>query len=274
MVPPEDRDPNSTLGEVAGALANRGMPSGLERLSSRPDHLDYLSHPIRPTNVVRMRSLAMYENRSRQYRVASPAWVREEEIPGLLVVQLYSGGDAFGVARQTAELDLAVRRAAALIRLLDTGERVTSWPRPIRPARGGLWLLDARHGSLDALYTFYGALVSVAMSQPVSLASFASLAWTSSKSAARLASKWVVRTLHPRELVHRPSAGESSSALGTPDQEIPFEQMTRRLLPLFKQAVDDGRGLDFRAKGSSGEIRFIVTPRNDNKADSVDNAPD
>jgi hypothetical protein len=34
---------------------------------------------------------------------------------------------------------------------------------------------------LDALWTFYGALVQVAMSTPVSLASFASLAWDASK---------------------------------------------------------------------------------------------
>jgi hypothetical protein len=259
MAPPTEGGSRYVPGRLsARSFADRGVPPGLDRPFVRPYKLDDL---IAPTTARRLRSLAKHEARSPEPRLASPAWAREEEIPGLIIAQRYSGGDAFGISRQSAELDLAFRRAAALIRLLEAGEQVTSWPRPMRPARGGLWLLDARYGSLDALYTVYGALVTVAMSQPVSLASFASLAWTASKSATRLASRWIVRVLHPSELTQRPSAGDLSPAIAH-DDDFVLDRMTKRLLPFFREAVNDGRGLDFRATGASGEVRIIVTPRN------------
>lgn len=235
--------------------------------------MDYETRAIAPTTALNLRRLARHEARSQEPRITSPSWTTEREIPGLIIAQHYSGSDAFGTTRQTAELDLAFRRAAMLITQIEAGEPITSWPRPIRPARGGLWLLDARYGSLDAVYTVYGALVTVAISQPVSLASFASLAWASSKSATRLARRWIVRVLHPSELAERPRAADASPAT-TYDDGIVLDRMTRRLLPIFKQAVDDGCGLDFHAKGPSGEIRLIVTPKNNGDSQSDDEPSD
>jgi hypothetical protein len=230
---------------------------------SPPTELEhgYERHPISPTVARRFRSLARQEARSRQPRIATPAWSRERAVPGLIIAQRYIGGDAFGLARQTAELDAALRRAVALMQLLETGERVVAWPRPIRPERGGLWLLDAQYGSLDALYTVYGTLVAVATSTPVSLASLASLAWTARRSASRMARRWVVRPLAPGELAQRPSAGDPPPPSINHDGDILLDRTTKRLLPVFQRAIDDGRGLDYRATGPSGEVRLIVTPR-------------
>ena len=167
----------------------------------------------------------------------------------------------FGAARQSAELDMAVRRAVALMKLMETGERVTAWPQPIRPRRGGLWLLDARYGSLDLLWTVYGSIVAVATSTPISLASFSSLAWSASRSASRMARRVLVRPLEPVELVHRPSAGDPVPSASHGDSWE--ERTTKRMIPVFKLAISDGRGIDFRATGPSGEVRFMVPPRTD-----------
>ncbi len=222
--------------------------------------------PIAQTAVGRLRSLVRQEARSRQPRIATPSWSREGAIPGLIIAQRYVGGDAFGSARQTAELDAALRRAVALMHLLERGKRVLEWPRPIRPERGGLWLLDARYGSLDLLWTVYGSVVAVATSTPVSLASFTSLAWSSSRSASRMARRWVVRPLEAGELVHRPSAGGSTSSVSHSGDADWHERTTKKLVPLFKQAVSDGRGIDYQATGPSGEVRLIVTPRTGTEA--------
>jgi hypothetical protein len=216
-------------------------------------------HPIAPTVARRLRSLARQETQTPWSRGTSPAWAREQALPGLIIAQRYSRGDAFGIARQTSELDTALRRAAAMIVRLETADRVTAWPRPMRPELGGLRLIDVRYGSFDALYTVYGVLVSIAASAPISLASLASLAWASSTAAVRIARTWMVRALEPAELAERPSAGDS-----VPDDEqgdVLLDRTTKRLIPFFKLAVSEGRGVDYRATGPNGEIRLIVTPK-------------
>lgn len=243
--------------EDAFRLAGREM--AVTQSSARDVYpVDYEDHPIAPTIARRLRSLARYEARLHRLRSADPPWSREGLIPGLIVAQRWAGGDAFGCARQIAELDTAMRRAAALIELFSSPERVEAWPRPIRPERGGLWLLDAEYGSLDALWTFYGILVSVATSTPVSLASFASLAWDSSKAASRMARRWVLRPLRPDELAHRPRATDQPQTIA-PSGDTWQERTTRRLVPVLRQAVNNGQGLDFRVTGPGGEIRLIVT---------------
>src|SRR5215471_21235895 len=64
--------------------------------------------PLRPTLARRLRGLVILETTFDEPRVVNPSWSHEDAIPGLIVAQRYSGGDAFGVARQVRELDLAV----------------------------------------------------------------------------------------------------------------------------------------------------------------------
>jgi hypothetical protein len=215
----------------------------------------------------RIRGLAIDELRNPQTRIATPVWWSHGlAVPGLIVAQRWAGGDAFGCSRQIAELDTSVRRANAMLDSLLAGEQVLSWPLPMRPERGGLWLMDADYGSLDALWTVYGALVATATSTPVSLASLASLAWTSSRSAWRIARNWRVRVLEPDELSHRPSAANSGPTQG--DRGGTWqERTTKRLLPVLEQAVQNGSGVDFRATGPGGEIRFIVPPKSTDAGD-------
>ena len=211
---------------------------------------------ISATLAKRLRSLARKETKNNSERVFTAGWTEGAEINGLIVAHR-TNGHAFGSARQIAELDKAFRRAAALIEKLSSGEPVEEWPRPIHPRRGGLQVLDARHGSLDILWTFYGGLVAVAASTPVSLASFASLAWDTSKYSYGLARRWFVRPLLSRELRDRPDAGHGSY-LG---EEEPWqERTTKKLMPLLRQAIDSGQGLDFQVTGQDGEIRLIVPP--------------
>ena len=260
MPSPPPGDSSKNIAEELGLLASREM-TAMETAPERSAdaQFGYERHPIGPTLANRLRSLGREEVRSRQQRYITPSWSREGALPGLIVAQRYIGGDAYNASRQTAELDTALRRAAALLGLLEAGDEVNAWPRPIRPERGGLWLLDAQYGSLDLLWTFYGSLVAVATSTPISLASFASLAWSSGRSV-RMAGRWIVRSLRHGELSDRPSAG---NALEVTDGkgEVWHERTTKRLVPIFKEAIRDGRGLDFKATGPSGEVRLIVTPR-------------
>jgi len=215
---------------------------------------------IRPTVANRLRTLLRQETRVGQQRIVTPNWSRQGALPGLIVAQRYAGGDAHGTARQTAELDAAFRRAAALMNLMDAGERPQAWPMPIRPERGGLWLIDARYGSADLLWSFYGSLVSIATSTPVSLASFASLALSASGTAAsRLPGKWKVRRLDAGELAHRPGHGRDVAQLGA-GGDTWEERTTKRMIPVFELAIKQGRGIDYSATGPTGQVRFIIPP--------------
>ena len=156
----------------------RGKEVPLPRLRDLAPADGGTGHAMPQAVVRRLRSLDHREVRLQQPRTFTPRWLPAglpASLPGLIVAQ-WSRGDAFGCSQQIAELDLAFRRAGALHVLFREGVAVDGWPRPIRPERGGLQLLDAQNGSLDVLWTFYGTLVSVATSTPVTLASFASLA--------------------------------------------------------------------------------------------------
>lgn len=256
MGQPPDYDP--AIPEMIAALADREM-AVMDPAAADFEQFDYDRHPIGQNAGRRLRSLLRAEL-EQQPRIITPRWTQERAIPALIVTQRWAGGDAFGCARQISELDIALRRATALVELYLDNEPVEQWPRPVRPERGGLWLLDASYGSLDALWSVYGALVIAATSTPVSLASFASLAWQTSKFASRMARRWVVRPLGPREVVDRPRAADSN--LSAVDREETWqERTTKRVIPILKQAVEDGYGVDFRATGPSGEVRLTVAPR-------------
>jgi hypothetical protein len=79
-----------------------------------------------------------------------------------------------------------------------------------------------------------------------------------------MARGFIVRPLEQSQVDHRPSAAEPTLPEGAKG-DVLLERTTKRMAPVFRQAIDDGRGLDFRASGPSYEIRFIVTPRGDSK---------
>ncbi len=220
--------------------------------------LDYEPKVIPKAVAKRLGRLGRRELRIPQPRITTPAWSNEQPIPGLLIALRSTGRDAFGCGRAISELDTAVRRANALLEDLEAGDDVRSWPMPTRPERGGLWLLDATQGSLDTLWVVYGSLVTAATSTPVSLASFASLAWTASRSARRIASRFRLRHLRPHEIDERPKTEELApgDVLGTWQ-----ERTTKSLAPILQLAVENGTGLNFSASGPGGEVRFIVPPR-------------
>jgi hypothetical protein len=258
---PRRSDDNSPVSSRSSELE----PLARQTLAVRQQHRDVEPFEHERPEIARavtrrLRSLAIHELRNPQTRIGTPAWSHGLALPGFIVAQRWAGGDAFGCSRQIAELDTSVRRANAMLESLLAGEQELRWPLPMRPERGGLWLMDADYGSLDALWTVYGALVATATSTPVSLASFASLAWTSSRSAWRIARNWRVRVLEPDELSQRPSAANSGPTL-TDRGDTWQERTTKRLLPVLEQAVQNGSGVDFRATGPGGEIRFIVPPR-------------
>jgi len=249
----------SRFGDSAARPGGGG--SALVSRSRNSELVDYEQHAVPRAVTQRLRSLDRRERRTDNDRTVTPSWSPTVTIRGLLVAQRWSGGDAFGCGKQIAELDLAIRRGAALHEAFgERGADLDRWPRPVRPQRGGLRLLDARNGSLDVLWTFYGVLVATASSTPVSLASFTSLAWTYSRSASRLARRWSVHRLSRQALSVRPSAADDPEA--EDDNAGAWqERTTKRLMPLLSAAVDNGDGLDFRATGPGGEIRLIVPPR-------------
>lgn len=121
---------------------------------------------------------------------ARPAWLQNRAIPRLIVTLRYDGQDAFGAARALQRLDLAARRAGAMQRRLMVSEVDKSWPQPLRTYQGGLHVLDARVGSVDILMTVRGALVTIAGSAPISVASLMALAWDVGRGAVHVTKRW------------------------------------------------------------------------------------
>jgi hypothetical protein len=202
-------------------------------------------------------ALAHEEQRFPQARVARPSWLNGRLVPGVLIALLWNDNDAFGTARLIREMDISFRRGNALLASILAGERPSSWPLPTRPERGGLWLLDIQYGSFEAFYACYGGLVTIAASTPVSLASFGALAWSSSKSAVRVARDWSIRFMHPPEIEERPEAHASEAAvdaLGPTWQE----RTVQELVPLLQDVVSSGRGFELTSTGPGGEVRIIV----------------
>jgi hypothetical protein len=236
---------------IGRELSTRVSPERASPLLYRGDY------PIAKAVATRLERLVRLETRrSDQPRIVDPDWSRLGRIPGLIVAQRVENGTAFRSARQIAGLDKAFRRAAALIDLVEGHEHIERWPLPIRPERGGLLLLDVEYGSLDALWTFYGTLTTLAQSSPVSLISLASLAWDASRSAAK-ATQWTVHRLAGNEILHRPSAADPGNHAGEPWKL----ETTKRMLPVLLKSVEEGYGIDFTVSDDAGKIRLLLTPR-------------
>jgi hypothetical protein len=227
------------------------------RLTSEP-MLFSAQEPIGRTAAGRLERLIRLETRQADYpRIVEPAWSKfGGPIPGLIVAQHDERGAAFGLAGEIDELDRAFRRAAALIELVQAREHIRTWPTPVRPGRGGLLLLDAEYGSLDVLWTFYGTLVTMAQSEPVSLMSLATLAWDVGRYG-RKAATWAVRLLQRVTVTQRPSAADQVDYPGEPWGI----ELTKRIVPVLTGAVEEGYGVDLSLSEAKQEIRLILMPR-------------
>lgn len=108
-------------------------------------------------------------------RVIERDWIADvsPHVPGLAISLHYGQSDVHEVYSRLRALDLAHRRVASLL-MVASGAAAGSW-QPVRPERGGLWLVRSDVGSFECVMTFYGELVNIAASTPVSLTSLASL---------------------------------------------------------------------------------------------------
>jgi len=148
---------------------------------------------------------------------------------------------------------MAFRRAAATLENYYLREQDTGWAHPMRPERGGLWVVDSRRGSYELLATVYGALVIWATSAPVSLASLVSLAWDSAVATTRVG-RWAVGQFYGTPEDGPPQLG---SAPG--DTEWGVKQ-TIALEPVMLAAAEAGNGLEFVNNSTTGEVRLTIYP--------------
>ncbi len=124
----------------------------------------------------------------------------------------------------------------------------------MRPERGGLWVLESRRGSYELVATVYGALVSLAISTPVSLASLACLAWDSAVAVSRLG-RWTVGQFQGSPSDGPPELGSSHG-----HDEWGMKQ-TKALQPVMLEAAKTGSGLEFVNNSGTGEVRLTIYPR-------------
>lgn len=88
--------------------------------SQRPRQVEYWAHTDKPVPALsgaasqRLLALADLEQGSGP-SIAHPGWLGGQAIPRLIVVARYEGQDAFGSSRLLADLDIATRRAGALM---------------------------------------------------------------------------------------------------------------------------------------------------------------
>lgn len=213
--------------------------------------------PLGPTDESRIRRILRAEIREPRLRYMRPRWIESEEaIPGLVISLRYERQDAHGIASRTRDLDLAFRRAAATLENYHEGERNVGWAYPMRPERGGLWVLDARRGSYEILATVYGSLVIWATSTPVSLASLVSLAWDSAVGATRVG-RWAVSKFHGSPNDGQPQLGSSQG-----DAKWGLKQ-TKALQPVMLDAAKAGSGLEFVNNSATGEVRLTIYPNSE-----------
>lgn len=260
-----DEAAHFTMPPQLAALANRGMESGFGPVTAatrkrglmRID--DYYGsgrtvHDLGPTDWHRMRKILRSESQNPVPRFMQPAWLESEiAVPTLLVSLRYKSQDAHGITQSIREIDLAFRRAAATIEAIRRGGHRGVWAPAIRPERGGLWALDYRRGSFEMLTTFYGGLVTLATSTPVSLAALTSLAWDSAASARRLGS-WTVG-----KFTENPDEGPPQSGSPVSDSEWGVKQ-TKALTPVMSAAAAAGNGLEFVNNSATGEMRLTIYP--------------
>jgi hypothetical protein len=153
------------------AIERAGSSRELTRLGSSD------ARTIAGASARRFAKTVQAETAAEAISAARPAWLDGSPIPRLVISARYEGLDAFGAAQIMAGLDLAARRAGALQRQIAQGKVPEHWPDPLRTTQGGLRLLEVNLGSYEVLMTFWGGLVAVAGSAPVSVASFIALAW-------------------------------------------------------------------------------------------------
>ncbi len=222
-----------------------------------------LAAELGPTDAQRLAAIARSEAKAGgRPGYLRPRWLDEETaIPGFVVTIHYRGQDAHGVARSIRSVDLGLRRAAVIVDAMRRGERIDGWPVAPRPERGGLLLLDSRTGSFEAVATVYGALVSIALSSPIALASAFTLAWDAA-AASRTFGRWVVRkATSAREL--EPFRDQSSVLVG---QDWGIRQ-TKALTPVMKAAAAAGSGLEYEYSAREGTVRLAIYPRSDLSVD-------
>jgi hypothetical protein len=241
-------------------LANYGTGEGVTQLrltsyAPAPYYERDYERAIDVTDFRRLTQLFNTETEELTSRVVYPSWLDgDEAIPGLVVAFRYSRQDAHGIARGTRELDMAFRRAAALMESVVRGDEAVL-PIPIRPERGGLWLLEANRGSYEAVYTFYGALVAIAASTPVSLAAFASLLWDI-EAGIRSAIRWKAGRSDQSPKGALPGTAPSDSS----HQNWGLRE-TEALQPVMLEAAKSGAGVDFAHDAATCQIRLIIYPR-------------
>lgn len=247
---------NSLVPVALSRLANETASSqGLAPLSPSGDAHRFME--LGPTDAQRLAQIVRFEAKSGgRPGYFRPMWLDEQTaIPGFVVTIHYNGQDAHGVARSIRSVDLGLRRAAVVVDAMRRGERIDGWPPAPRPERGGLLLLDSRTGSFEAVATVYGALVSVALSSPIALASAFSLAWDAAVASRRFG-RWVVRKVSSaREL--EPFRDRGVVPIGG-DWGL---RKTKALTPVMKAAAAAGSGLEYEYNAREGTIRLAVYPR-------------
>lgn len=213
--------------------------------------------PLGPTARRRILQVARREVAVRDPGYVITRWLgKEEAIPGLLLSFRYEGRDVHGAQVRLRDLDIAFRRAAATLNDLSEQRTNTGWSYPMRPERGGLWLLDARQGSLEVVLTVYGALVAVATSQPIALAALASLALDAKVAASRLG--------HSIGRQFGPQPSGAPPAFGSPAHGVSWGiHNTKALEPVMLAAIEAGVGFEFVNTSSAGEIRIAIPPRDE-----------
>lgn len=174
-------------------------------------------------------------------------------VPGLVFSIHYAGRDAHGVTQHLRGLDLAFRRAASTLEALAGGEGLSSWRPAMRPERGGLWIAQSRTGSWECVGTVYGALVSLAYSSPIALASLTSLAWQGAVTVNR-AGRWIARRV----------CGQGDEDPGEQTDVVAWGAgQTKALEPVLLAAIKNGQGFEFESESPSGSVRLRVSPRDE-----------
>lgn len=211
--------------------------------------------PVGPTARSRLLRLAREEDRRRRSGYFVPRELGlNDPIPGLVVSLRYRRQDMHGVTVRTRDLDIAFRRAAATLEGWRSGDTSGGWSYPMRPERGGLWVLDARRGSFELYATVYGSLVAVATSNPVALAGLVSLAFDAKAGVSR-AGTWVGHIWPVSTAPTLPSLGVDAEG------DTWSVENTKALQPVMLAAIESGAGFEFVNRSASAEIRIAVPPR-------------
>lgn len=205
---------------------------------------------------IRYLSIAERERFRSEPLIFRSEWTDGRPIPGFVLSAKYSGSDAFGASRMLANLDIAARRAAFMsesnLSLSSYDFRRGKLPSE-RTSTAGLYILDADRGSFDVVCTVWGSLAAIATSQPVAVYAMMSLAWDTSTSVSRLASRWRARQISsmPVEIPTISDDDRSPSGAGSLDS----------ILPVLMSAVDSGSGCEIVSQNNGVDWKVTIPPR-------------